>query len=140
MANKEERRTFSASVKSAWSKFAGSVGKTYDKTVHKAEDTLEANRIRSRLKELEQSNEALYARIGMEVYRSAREQIDRADFAAQIDRIQQNYAEQRQLLLRQMMLGEKAQGKEGQGPLPEAEADAPPAPDSEEHPEEDGEA
>lgn len=112
-----------------WSKFVGGVGRTYDKTVQKAEDTLESGRIRNRLRDLERLNTALYAKIGMEVYRSAEPQIARADFAAQIEQIEKNYAEQRELLLKQALL--KAEEEQDNQPA-EASEDA-------EEPEETGE-
>ena len=107
-----------------WSKFVGGVGKTYDKTVQKAEDTLESNRIRSRLRDLERLNTALYAKIGMEVYRSAEQQIACADFAAQIEQIEKNYAEQRELLLKQALL--KAEEEDKAKPADSEQGEEPP--------------
>ena len=104
MADNSQKKSFSGSLKGAWNKFVGGVGQTYDKTVQKAEDTLESNRIRNRLRELERLNTELYAKIGTEVYRSAEPQISRADFAAQIEQNEKNYAEQQELLLRQALL------------------------------------
>lgn len=102
MGSKE--KGFAGSVKGAWKKFVGSIGKAYDKTVQTAGETIELNRLYARRKELDRQNTDLYAKIGMQVYRAAGEQIDRSAFLEQITQIERNYAEQRELLLREARL------------------------------------
>lgn len=102
MGSKE--KGFASSVKGAWKKFVGSVGKAYDKTVQTAGETIELNRLNARRKELDRQNTDLYAKIGMQVYRAAGEQIERSAFLEQISQIERNYAEQRELLLREARL------------------------------------
>ena len=102
MGSKE--KGFAGSVKGAWKKFVGSIGKAYDKTVQTAGETIELNRLYTRRKELDRQNTDLYAKIGMQVYRAAGEQIDRSAFLEQITQIERNYAEQRELLLREARL------------------------------------
>ena len=102
MGSKE--KSFASSVKGAWKKFVGSVGKAYDKTVQTAGETIELNRLNARRKELDRQNTDLYAKIGMQVYRAAEEQIERSAFLEQISQIERNYAEQRELLLREARL------------------------------------
>lgn len=102
MGSKE--KGFASSVKGAWKKFVGSIGKAYDKTVQTAGETIELNRLYARRKELDRQNTDLYAKIGMQVYRAAGEQIDRSAFLEQITQIERNYAEQRELLLREARL------------------------------------
>ena len=102
MGSKE--KGFAGSVKGAWKKFVGSVGKAYDKTVQTAGETIELNRLNARRKELDRQNTDLYAKIGMQVYRAAGEQIERSAFLEQISQIERNYAEQRELLLREARL------------------------------------
>ena len=102
MGSKE--KSFAGSVKGAWKKFVGSVGKAYDKTVQTAGETIELNRLNARRKELDRQNTDLYAKIGMQVYRAAEEQIERSAFLEQISQIERNYAEQRELLLREARL------------------------------------
>ncbi len=111
--NSSSKNNFSRSVKHVWRKLAGGVGKTYGKTMQKAEDTLEANRIRSRIRALDRLNTALYAKIGMEVYRSAKPLIARDDFVSQIRQIEKNYALQQELLLKEALL--KVQQPASQG-------------------------
>ena len=96
-----KEKGFASSVKGAWKKFVGSIGKAYDKTVQTAGETIELNRLYARRKELDRQNTDLYAKIGMQVYRAAGEQIDRSAFLEQITQIERNYAEQRELLLRE---------------------------------------
>lgn len=102
MGSKE--KGFASSVKGAWKKFVGSISKAYDKTVQTAGETIELNRLYTRRKELDRQNTDLYAKIGMQVYRAAGEQIDRSAFLEQITQIERNYAEQRELLLREARL------------------------------------
>ncbi len=102
MGSKE--KGFASSVKGAWKKFVGSISRAYDKTVQTAGETIELNRLYARRKELDRQNTDLYAKIGMRVYRAAGEQIDRSAFLEQITQIERNYAEQRELLLREARL------------------------------------
>ena len=99
-----KEKGFASSVKGAWKKFVGSIGRAYDKTVQTAGETIELNRLYTRRKELDRQNTDLYAKIGMQVYRAAGEQIDRSAFLEQITQIERNYAEQRELLLREARL------------------------------------
>ena len=132
---------FASSVKGAWKKFVGSISRAYDKTVQTAGETIELNRLYTRRKELERQNTDLYAKIGMQVYRAAGEQIDRSAFLEQITQIERNYAEQRELLLREARLkaappatdaGEEALSEEplGQASGTVGEADKGALPDS----------
>ena len=99
-----KEKGFASSVKGAWKKFVGSISKAYDKTVQTAGETIELNRLYTRRKELDRQNTDLYAKIGMQVYRAAGDQIDRSAFLEQITQIERNYAEQRELLLREARL------------------------------------
>lgn len=113
---KEEQKSFTSSLKEVFGKIAGGV----NKTLQKAGDTFEANRVRAEIKELDSKISNAYRQIGESVYRSAEASISRDAFEKEISLIEQYYSQQKELLLKEMILmGKDAKAPAGEPKTPE---------------------
>lgn len=113
---KEEQKSFTSSLKEVFGKIAGGV----NKTLQKAGDTFEANRVRAEIKELDSKISDAYRQIGESVYRSAEASVSRDAFEKEISLIEQYYSQQKELLLKEMMLmGKDAKAPSGEPKTPE---------------------
>ncbi|MBQ5957120.1 MAG: hypothetical protein IJL46_06090 [Clostridia bacterium] len=111
-----EQKSFTSSLKEVFGKIAGGV----NKTLQKAGDTFEANRVRAEIKELDLKISDAYRQIGESVYRSAEASISRDSFEKEISLIEQYYSQQKELLLKEMILmGKDAKAPSGEPKTPE---------------------
>ncbi|MBQ6004037.1 MAG: hypothetical protein IJL16_04820 [Clostridia bacterium] len=111
-----EQKSFTSSLKEVLEKIAGGV----NKTLQKAGDTFEANRVRAEIKELDLKISDAYRQIGESVYRSAEASVSRDAFEKEISLIEQYYSQQKELLLKEMILmGKDAKAPAGEPKTPE---------------------